>query len=512
MANIKNGYEELSTLIKNLNGSLNMVEHTIDITSYRRRLKDIKEAAHKDNFRETKMVDGLKDSYDFFSLSPYIEQVKDLQEELDKKVKPFYEAYLLTEKINQELANINQENADKVLGKVVKLIDVIKSLNANDNKDFNKIINGAYNCIYRVLFKERRLNRSDVLNHTLVSGNDALKESLGRLMENDVKTVDPILLRDTQLEHMDTEGLSFDHLTPEILDALLNNKSLERRNRANSAYADFQSRFESQKKELDIQYGESTEQIRNLRCDQLKDYVKRGSLLLIPLVTLGIGYLSGTALSNKIDTYRTTTRTINYQTNQTIGKEDVIYSEKESMYTATILINSPWSKKPYGTGYSRSVVAYEYIKDDEELSIERIRKNNREKYKYIEYANTIPAGENTTDAVIYVTETIQDKSDSKKSTKFVIPFSIVAFMLGCGIDFLLTGFNHMHYSMNSDKEEQLTRAIRAKFKAQSAYVTLCETSKSMRESMKNKYGPDATIPLPEIPKKLSKNRRNQSTR
>ena len=74
MANIKNGYEELSTLIKNLNGSLNMVEHTIDITSYRRRLKDIKEAAHKDNFRETKMVDGLKDSYDFFSLSPYIEQ------------------------------------------------------------------------------------------------------------------------------------------------------------------------------------------------------------------------------------------------------------------------------------------------------------------------------------------------------------------------------------------------------------------------------------------------------
>ena len=174
------------------------------------------------------------------------------------------------------------------------------------------------------------------------------------------------------------------------------------------------------------------------------------SFLLVPVITFSAGHAIGKNSSNKINEYKTITRTINSNTGEIIGEQEEIFDEKETTYVATILEQKPWRQNPTGIGYIRNVTAYEYITPDNidenyHVSVDDIQGNVIEKYKYIEQKDTLDENDNTNEITILITETYQDKNISRKSTKYIIPFSITGAILGIALDVALSLFNIFNY-------------------------------------------------------------------
>ena len=59
---------------------------------------------------------------------------------------------------------------------------------------------------------------------------------------------------------------------------------------------------------------------------------------------------------------------------------------------------------------------------------------NDSKYHYMEYKDTLSENDSMEEGVVLITETIQDKTDSRKSTKYIIPLSIVGAVLSLIIE------------------------------------------------------------------------------
>ena len=177
---------------------------------------------------------------------------------------------------------------------------------------------------------------------------------------------------------------------------------------------------------------------------------KACSIVLVPIITISAGGLIGKAKSDKITEYKTITRTVDLNTGNVIGDISSEYDDKVTTYAATVLVCDPWRKNPVGEGYVRNVKAYDYVSSSNTPFIatagdsqEGIHDTNRKvdsnikfKYQYTEATDTLKIGENTTDKSTLVIETYQDKSDSRISTKYIIPFTIGGVVLGALLDVL----------------------------------------------------------------------------
>ena len=127
-----------------------------------------------------------------------------------------------------------------------------------------------------------------------------------------------------------------------------------------------------------------------------------------------------------------------------IGNQVEEFDEHSTTYVATVLKCGPWHSNNIGNGYIRNVTAYDYITpettnetDDFHVTKDNLDGNLIEKYQYIEAKDTLDSNENTTDTTIIITETYQDKTISRKSTKFIIPFTLLGIGLGALIPFIL---------------------------------------------------------------------------
>ena len=172
--------------------------------------------------------------------------------------------------------------------------------------------------------------------------------------------------------------------------------------------------------------------------------LKALSVVLVPVITITAGYRIGKSKSNKIDEYKTITRTINLETGSLIGNQVEEFDEHSTTYVVAVLKCGPWHSNNIGNGYIRNVTAYDYITpetanetDDFHITKDNLDGNLIEKYQYIEAKDNLDSNENTTDTTIIITETYQDKTISRKSTKFIIPFTLLGIGLGALISFIL---------------------------------------------------------------------------
>ena len=177
---------------------------------------------------------------------------------------------------------------------------------------------------------------------------------------------------------------------------------------------------------------------------------KACSIVLVPVITISAGGLIGKAKSDKITEYKTITRTVDLNTGNVIGDISYEYDDKVTTYAATVLVCDPWRKNPVGEGYVRNVKAYDYVSSSDTPFIAttgdsqegihdtngKVDSNINFKYQYTEATDTLKIGENTTDKSTLVIETYQDKSDSRISTKYIIPFIIGGAVLGALLDVL----------------------------------------------------------------------------
>lgn len=444
------GRKEYDSKIKNLEGIFSKVENILDISIYKEELQSIKNIVNNNpDLSKNMTFNSMQMDYEAFIYSEYNEKLDNLTKKIENKLIPFYNLYILSSKIDIQLSKINIDNIGEIIQNTKLLIDSLNSLNAHNKEDKKYLVDKAYKTIYSVIMHEEIFERSDILAYINYLNIPINKENIGRLLSLDLKKMEEEYLIDEDLRTIKNEGLGYDYLNPDFIRKLslktVGEKNSEYQKRKKQAISEITTKvnnFSNQKNESLSQLSHNNNHIKNLKINKSLLIGKVLSLVLIPIITFNAGKSIGKITSNKITEYKTITRTIDLNSDKIIGDIYEIYDENLTTYVATVLECSPWRLNPTGIGYIRNVTAYEYTvpnttNQDYHLKIEDFKENAIEKYKYIESKDILEYTDSTTNSTILVTETYQNKEDNQKSTKYIIPFSIVGISIGIVIDVLL---------------------------------------------------------------------------
>ena len=252
-------------------------------------------------------------------------------------------------------------------------------------------------------------------------------------------------LMKVDLEHIKTDGLGYDYLDEEIIDKVssrtVGKKDSEYQARKRDAIeriSDEIDKLNEAKNDLSESLNSNKNNLKKLKMKKRILVTKMLSLAMIPVVTISAGHAIGKAASNRITEYKTVTRTVDANTGKVIGTLSEVYDEHATTYVATILEQGPWRVNQNG-GYIRTVTAYEYITpegiaEDYHVSLTDLDNNLREKYKYLEAKEILDDADSMTESTLLITETYQDKNDSRVSEKYIIPFTMIGGFVALFID------------------------------------------------------------------------------
>lgn len=452
------GYQKYDAMVKNLEGIFNKINKIFDISEYKKELdKIIDDASNDSSFSNKMLYEGMQLDYESFIYDNYIKRLDDLQKKIENELMPLYEIHLLISKINIEVKNISSDNIGDVIDQTLRLVSTISNLRNNLNDQEKELVKNAYQVIYNVILHEEIFERNDIFNYIMKLNNSSIKENIARLLARDLNKLSQEDLIDEDLKGITTEGLGYDYLTLDVIKKV----SLKTIGETNSEYQERKrvailevnkknNRLITKRNALEEELKNNKGLIKKLKINKALLISKACSIVLVPVITISAGGLIGKAKSDKITEYKTITRTVDLNTGNVIGDISYEYDDKVTTYAATVLVCDPWRKNPVGEGYVRNVKAYDYVSSSDTPFIattgdsqEGIHDTNRKvdsnikfKYQYTEATDTLKIGENTTDKSTLVIETYQDKSDSRISTKYIIPFTIGGAVLGALLDVL----------------------------------------------------------------------------
>lgn len=477
-ADLTSGYERFDALAKNLEGIFEKVyamrEYKLDISYYERKLEELKkEFKLKDDFLQNSKMpfESMQKDYEAFTLTECNKSLEKLTNEFEENVTPIYNIYLLFTNIDSKLKNQEDDDIADVISKTIKLIDAINGISSHNKIEVTRLVERAYETVYSSLLYEEIFGRHDILDYLKRKNLSTNRENLGKIIRADVKRhldngdMGSNEVDEEFISHMD-EGLGYDYLSPEFLNQL-SRKSLVSRHEEvgvrqqqmldymNGVIQDYNFRRES----IVEQSQEHKSNIRNFKLNKAALKGKVFALIMVPVIAVTAGRLTGKALSNRITEYATITRVVDLNTGDIIGEPSMVFDENETTYVATVTVYEPWRKNPTGVGYIRNAVAYEYIVPDEvdenyHISEEDIVGNVREKYRFNEPKDVLGPNDSMTENVIYVTETYQDKSINQKSTKYIVPMTLAGIGLGAFLDIF---FVLMHFIDIEDIKRKLSK-------------------------------------------------------
>ena len=452
------GYQKYDAMVKNIEGIFNKINQLFDISEYKKELdKIINDASNDSSFSNKMLYEGMQLDYESFIYDNYIKRLDDLQKKIENELMPLYEIHLLISKINIEVKNISSDNIGDVIDQTLRLVSTINNLRNNLNDQEKELVKNAYQVIYNVILHEEIFERNDIFNYIMKLNNSSIKENIARLLARDLNKLSQEDLIDEDLKGITTEGLGYDYLTLDVIKKVslkticeTNSEYQERKRAAILEVNKKNNRLITKRNALEEEFKNNKGLIKNLKINKALLISKACSIVLVPVITISAGGLIGKAKSDKITEYKTITRTVDLNTGNVIGDISYEYDDKVTTYAATVLVCDPWRKNPVGEGYVRNVKAYDYVSSSDTPftattgdSQEGIHDTNRKvdsnikfKYQYTEATDTLKIGENTTDKSTLVIETYQDKSDSRISTKYIIPFIIGGAVLGALLDVL----------------------------------------------------------------------------
>ncbi len=444
---ISRAHEEYDAKVKNLEGIFNKIRGLFDIKEYEQELTKIK--------TEVDSNKKLKEEKEFFEadinyniLKKYIDRVDAITKKLNEEYIPFYDVYLLSSKIDSMLSNVTAENIDEIIRDTESLLESISKLNHEGKKERIRIIEEAYKTVYGVILHEEVFGLSTVIDYINAKNRNMDRENLGRLIEKDINKLDIKDVLAEELEGIHKDGLGYDYLSKDFVSKLSkkvvgnpNSTYQERKSEAIRRIADNAQNLQNEKNRVVAQRDLTKKELRKLRFNMAKIYTNLLAFALIPVMTYSAGKGIGKVMSNNITEYQTITRTVNAETKQIVGEQEVTWEESKTAYVASVTVKTPWRKNPTGVGYIRNATVYEYItpdevSDDYHISVEDLEGNVLEKYSFVEPKDTLDTSDSTTDAEILITETYKG-SETRKSTKFVWPLAIIGLVGGFVIQVVL---------------------------------------------------------------------------
>lgn len=471
-ANLNRGRKKYEAKIKDIEGIFIKVKNILNITEYEGRLEQIKNAVNNDFSLANNMGSfNMQMDYEDMAMTPYINSLDELLNDLNSDLTPFYELYLLCTKINMLLKNITWENINEIIKSTKELIDSLKDLNTHGDLKKEKLLASAYQTIYSVILYEAIFNRNDTLTYINYLNIPVHRENIGRLLNNDLKKLNTSDLISEELKGIKEEGLGYDYLNEDTIKKVsiktVGETNSEYQERKRNAIDDLTIKVNNileRKNHLTEDLTSINETIRNLHIKKGLVASKILALAMVPIITITAGNMIGKKASKKITEYQTITRTIDLKTNEVIDEPTIIYDDKETTYVATILIGGPWKANPTGVGYIQNVTAYEYkvpenIPDDYHINIDDLEGNLLKKYTYSTTKDTLEARDSITDSTVLVTETYQNKNENRPSTRFIIPFTIGGTCLGLFLDVLLILLGKLGFTETKRRLDKLNHEI-----------------------------------------------------
>lgn len=472
---LSRGHKDYDAKVKNLEGIFAKLEDILDIKADKRTLEEIKrDVANDPTLRSQMFSSSMQLEYEGMAYLPYIKRIEELTEKVENESYPYYELYLLYTKINLKISEINAANIIEITQDGKELIKAINSLNTHNEKDKNALIESAYQTLYSLIIYEQLFDRSETLNYLKELNVDANKENIGRLLAQDLKTLGKDVLIEEDLRGMKTEGLGYDYLTTDVVRKISrntvgeqNSEYQERRRDAINDISEKVNNLVDERKELGARESDIKKSLSVIHMKKALLLTKAISILMIPIITITAGNMIGKNKSSKVKEYQTITRTINLETGEVIGEPEIVYDEKETTYVATVLEYGPYRKNPTGVGYIRNVTAYEYVAPENademyHATSEDLQGNVLEKYSYVEPKETLNASDSTTDSTILITETYQNKNETKPSTKYNLGFTILGVVAGLAIDTALILLQFYSFSEIEEMFRKLNHDIKTK--------------------------------------------------
>jgi len=417
LSNVENVLDKLSTIM--------------DVTDYQEELNIIKSEICNGSVLD---FDKIPDD----KLRMGIDKLEKFYSRIQKEAMPYYYANELQKGINEKLED-KEQGIIEVIDNSRELINKLNGLDNNkDRNDLQEINDHCIETLYKVIIKEQIYERTIIIEEILNnSANEKIKERLIPYIIQDLKSIKKKNLITEKIDDINA-GLNYDIFTAIVIDTIIENKYQEEKdeyyNRKEEARSDLKKRIFDYQQDVNTLKTETKSlktSIRNLKADRRINRAKLMSYVLVPVIALSSGYFIGLGLSNRVDEYRTITRTVNPDTKQVVETISDIYDERETTHTSTIKVYGPWVKN--SNGYTRSVTAYASDNFTSKEDVDKLM----EKYHYTESKESLSSNDSTEESTVLITETIQDKNDSRKSTKYILPFTIGAGVLAAVIDFLI---------------------------------------------------------------------------
>ncbi|MBP5684191.1 MAG: hypothetical protein J6X02_02920, partial [Bacilli bacterium] len=339
----------------------------------------------------------------------------------------------------------------------IKLMDIISKLQI-DNRDIEEVVNKCLPTLYNVIVMEQAYNRSDIIS--LLNNKkeyQQVKELIVKYVFRDLASMEKDGLTDIKISNID-DGDSDKYVNSKVIDQIVDAKyALEKEEynlRRTKKLQELQSEandYEYKYRDLEYQWEENTFAMAGIRISKIFNISKLCSFIIVPSLLIYGGITLGRNWSDNIDEYRTITRVVDPVSNEVVNTLSDTYDENEYSYASTLKLYEPWEKHP-SSGYTRKVIAY--VTDDENKSTGTI------KYIYNEVKDQLDENDNTDESTTLITETIQDKNDSRKSKKYVVVVPVLAGVLALGIEFLLGKF--MGISPIFEKLSKLSEDLKSK--------------------------------------------------
>lgn len=484
------GHKEYEAQVKNLEGIFTKLEGLFDVTKYKSTFNQIQDDFNNDpSFENDMMFEGMQLEYESLICEPYIQRLEKLTQELEKDLLPFYELHLLNTTIKDSLKK--GDDVSSIIKNTISLIEALNSLNTHNKDEKREIIKEVYETIYKVILYEALFNRNDILSYLKKQNIKVHNENIGRLLAKDLSTIKNQSLIEDEIKGIKTEGLGYDFLTEENIQKVAgksnsNREFLKERKEAIEYLQQQKSNLEVKKEQLTKEYNENKSFHTKLWINKGLLAARLFSFVLIPVTLFVAGRRVGKVASDKIVEYKTITQTYDLETGKKIGEPEIIFDEDETTYVATIKICEPWQRNTAGGGYVRKVSAYEYSNTDTNYHFKKEDlKDLRFKYQYTEPKEILTDEDSTVNTEILVTETFQDKEHTQKSTKYILPFSLVGAGIGVIMDilFILQGFYSINTILNIlyDIKYDSTEYKQDKLKIQQKILSLREQVERLQE-------------------------------
>ncbi len=447
------GYKAIDTQRKNLVGAIDQIHamkyYKIDITHIENKLDELDSQFDKINkhLENNKMPfpEMQKDS-EGFVLGNLVNAYKDLNLEYQRDIEPLYKIYTLFTEIDDNIYLAG--DVSRLTELTIMLIDHINSIDTHNNTETISLINKAYETIFNAMQYEAIYNKDDIINYINSKNLDSNRENLGVIIRKNIDKVNKDVLIDDKIKHID-EGAGYDYVSKDII------KELSKEN-LSYIYKEIEETNKEKVDELTDKYAKVNMTIEQLEdkkesySDKIKSISTRllaaraliASYIAVPTIMVSTGCAIGVNTSNKIDEYATVTREINLETRQVLSEEKV-YTDVKTSYVASITVYEPWKENPYGSGYIRDAIVYEYNNEESNHNItkEDVELNSKEKFRYSEVKEVLDENDSLTNATIIVTETYQNKQDSIKSKKYVVPAVLISAFLSLVTELVLVMFS-----------------------------------------------------------------------